>query len=80
MNDLGFKSSSSPAKERPPTLFQTVVSVLAAFFGVQSAKNRERDFRQGRAGVFIGVGAALTVLFVLTVWLVVKLVLAHAGM
>jgi hypothetical protein len=80
MNDPGFKSSSAPAKERPPTLLQTVVSVLAAFFGVQSAKNRERDFRQGRAGVFIGVGLALTVLFVLTVWLVVKLVLAHAGM
>jgi hypothetical protein len=80
MNDPGFESSSPPVKERPPTLIQTVLSVLAAFFGVQSEKNRERDFHQGRAGVFIGVGLALTVLFVLAVWLVVKLVLARAGM
>ncbi len=66
--------------EQPPTLLQAVLSVLSAFFGVQNAKNRERDFRHGRAGIFIGVGLALTILFVLTVWIVVKLVLAHAGM
>jgi hypothetical protein len=54
--------------------------VLAAFFGVQSGKNRERDFKHGRAGAFIVVGLGLTAAFVIALWLVVKLVLSHAGM
>ncbi len=65
---------------KPPTLLQTVGSVLASFFGVQSAKNRERDFRKGRAETFILVGIAMTVALVLTIVLIVKLVLHNAGM
>lgn len=53
--------------------------MLAAFFGVQSSRNRVRDFKHGRAGVFIAVGVVMTVLFVLTVVLIVKLVLKQAG-
>jgi len=64
----------------PPSLLQTIVSVLASFFGVQSSKNRERDFSSGRAPVFIAVGLVATVLFVLTLVLVVKLALRNAGM
>ena len=66
-------------KEKPPTLLQVVGSVLASFFGVQSSKARERDFKHGRAGVFIGVAIAMVALFVLIVLIVVKLVLKHAG-
>lgn len=51
-------------------------SVLAAALGVQSAKNRERDFRQGSAGVFIAAGIIFTVLFIAGVVTVVQLVLA----
>ena len=65
--------------EKPPTLLQVVGSVLASFFGVQGSKARERDFKHGRAGVFIAVGIGMTALFVVTVLLIVKLVLKHAG-
>lgn len=70
---------SDPASEAP-TLWQTIASVMASFFGVQSSKNRHRDFKHGRAGVFIAVGLVMTVLFVLTIVVVVKLVLRSAGM
>ena len=66
-------------QDKPPTLLQVVGSVLASFFGVQGSKARERDFKHGRAGVFIAVAFALVALFVTLVLIVVKLVLRHAG-
>ena len=65
--------------EKEPSLLQVVGSVIASFFGVQSSRARVRDFKHGRAGVFIAVGIVMTVAFVLTVLLVVKLVLKQAG-
>jgi hypothetical protein len=38
-----------------------------------------RDFKHGRAGVFIAVGIAMTAVLVVTVLVIVKLVLKHAG-
>ena len=49
----------------PVSLWETIVSVLWAFYGVQSNKNRRRDFSRGNAGLFIAVGFGLTTLFVL---------------
>ncbi len=69
--------TTEPPKE--PGLLQVVWSVMASFFGVQSSRARVRDFKHGRAGVFIAVGIAMTALFVLTVLLIVKLVLKHAA-
>jgi CHASE2 domain-containing sensor protein len=68
---------ADPGKK--PSLLQVVWSVAASFFGVQSARARVRDFKHGRAGVFIAVGLVMTALFVVTVILIVKLVLKHAG-
>lgn len=60
-------------EQRPPTLWQSWMSVLAAFFGVQSSANRERDFSRGRASHFILLGLLATALLVLVlvgaVWL-----------
>lgn len=69
-----------PPKEGAPSLLQAFGSGLAAAFGVQNRKNRERDFKHGRPAVFIAVGLVVTALFVLTVWLAVKLVLRNAGL
>jgi hypothetical protein len=66
--------------ERSPGLGQTVGSVLAAAFGVQSSANRQRDFKHGKARNFIIAGLVFTALFVLTLVLVVRLVLRHAGL
>jgi len=58
---------------------QVVKSVLAAGLGVQSSRNRERDFNRGRAGVFIAAGIVFTLVFIATVVTVVRLVLSSAG-
>ncbi|HXH02655.1 MAG TPA: DUF2970 domain-containing protein [Candidatus Competibacteraceae bacterium] len=65
--------------EQRPRLRQVVMSVLAAFIGVQSEKNRRRDFTHGRPAHYIVVGLAMTVLFVLLLYGVVQLVLRAAG-
>lgn len=59
--------------------FQVVGSVLAALVGVQSEKNRERDFTSGNPFAFIAVGAVGTVLLIALLWLAVKILLAQAG-
>ena len=59
--------------------WQVAKSVAAAFFGVQSAGSRERDFKKGRASQFVLIGAIATLVFVLTVWLAVVLTLRAAG-
>ena len=51
-------------------------STLAAAIGVQSKKNRERDFEEGNAGAFIAAGIIFTALFIATVLAVVQWVLA----
>ena len=58
---------------------QVISSVLAAGLGVQSSKNRERDFNQGRAGVFIAAGIIFTLGFIGVMVVIVQLVLKGAG-
>ena len=48
----------------PPTLWQMLQSILAAAFGVQSGKNRARDFTHGKASHFIVLGVLFTLAFV----------------
>jgi len=54
------------------SLWQTTKSVLAAFFGVQSSENRERDFAQGDPTSFIVVGLILTIVFMVTLFSIVN--------
>ena len=72
------EDGSSNAREKPGKLnpLQVVGSVLAAGLGVQSSKNRERDFKQGRLGVFIAAGIVFTLLFIGFVIFVVQMVLS----
>jgi len=66
-------NEQKPAEK--PGLLQVVGSVMAAAIGVQSSKNHERDFKHGKARNFIIAGVVFTVVFVLTVFTVVSLVL-----
>jgi len=70
-----------PGSEQPErlNLLQVISSVFAAGLGVQSSKNRQRDFKQGRFGVFIAAGIIFTLLFIGVVFTVVQLVLKNAG-
>jgi len=61
--------------EQAPTLLQVIMSVLAAFGGVQNKKNKERDFKHGNFKVFAIVAALFTLLFLLSIFAVVQMVL-----
>ncbi|MDH0649554.1 DUF2970 domain-containing protein [Pseudomonas sp. GD03858] len=50
---------------KPPTFWQMLQSILAAAFGVQSGKNRARDFTYGKASHFIVMGTLFTLVFIL---------------
>jgi len=71
---------SESQEPREPGLGRAIGSAVAAAFGVQSGKNRERDFRHGKARNFIIAGVLFTLVFILTIVVVVKLVLKQAGM
>jgi hypothetical protein len=47
--------------------------------GVQSGKNRERDFTHGKPSHFVILGVLFTAVFGLTLFAIVKLVLYLAG-
>ena len=62
-----------------PTL-SLIGSLFAGAFGVQTQKNRDRDFKQGKFHHFIIGGIIFAILFVLAVAGIVKLVMSSAGM
>lgn len=70
-----MKSEQEDAPRGRLSILQVAQSVLAASIGVQSNRNRERDFRKGSARTFIIAGVIGTLLFILTVYTVVTLVL-----
>jgi len=70
---------SEPDHVKKPNPIQVIISILASLLGVQSGKNRERDFKKGDPADFIGVYVMLVVGFVITMLIVVNLVLSAAG-
>lgn len=66
-------------KQQKPRFWNVVASTLAAAFGVQSNKNRERDFKHGNIWVFVAAGLIFTVLFIATVVTIVRFVLSSAA-
>jgi len=67
-------------QQEPPLRFTELLqSVLAAAFGVQSGKNRSRDFSRGKPSQFIVIGIIFTAVFVLLLFAIVKVVLYFAG-
>ncbi|WP_286233865.1 DUF2970 domain-containing protein [Thalassotalea sediminis] len=56
-------------------LKETIKSVASALLGVQSNKNRERDFTQGKFSHFVIVGLIAVILFVLSLVAIVSLVI-----
>lgn len=68
---------ATPTEARQGTGFWNIAqSVGAAMIGVQSRKNRERDFTQGKPVHFLIGGVIGTLLFLLAVWLLVQYLLA----
>ena len=65
-----------PAK---PGMLQVLHSVLAAVFGVQSAENRERDFKRGKATDYIAVYVILVIALVVGMIVTVNVVISSAA-
>lgn len=61
------------------SLLSIMSSVVAASFGVQTKKNRERDFEQGEFHHFVIGGIVFAVLFILLLVGIVKVVIHYAG-
>jgi len=65
----------SDEKQNHSISFLSVIqSSFAAAFGVQSKKNRERDFSEGKPIVFITAGIVFALVFILSVYSVVQIV------
>ena len=71
------KADETPQARRQ-SLARVVGSVFASMFGVQSSRKHQEDFVHGKASTYIAVGLIATILFVLTVWGVVQLVVRVA--
>ena len=69
---MGIKMTDS----EKPGFFTVLLSTAAAAFGVQSQRNRERDFKHGNIWVFAVAGIVFTILFILIVFAVVQGVLS----
>ncbi len=70
-------TNSEPENRKSLSLLQMINSVLASFFGVQSSKNRRRDFARGKAHQFIAVAIVMTAVWYGSIFLLVKLVLSQ---
>ena len=69
---------NEPTAKQKPSLWQVAKSVLAAFLGVQSDKNYQRDFNYGKPSQYIVLSVIGVALFVFVVIGVVKVVMHFA--
>lgn len=69
----------TPEPKESLSLRELLQSALAGALGVQSGKNRQRDFSRGKAHQFIFLGIGFTALLTISLLLLVKLILHLAG-
>ncbi|MCZ6710848.1 MAG: DUF2970 domain-containing protein, partial [Gammaproteobacteria bacterium] len=73
MDEHRDKPTQGESEPESLGIWKVVKSVLAAGFGVQSSRNRSRDFAKGKPVHFIAVGIVLTVAFVTAIIALVNL-------
>lgn len=66
-------------EKKGSSVFGVIQSVLGAAFGVQSSKRHAEDAQIGRPAVYITAGVLFTLIFVITVAMVVRTVLSSAA-
>lgn len=79
MSDSSQQQNPQADLDQSPSLLQVFLSVLGAFFGVQSKETRERDFQHGKFYQFAIIGLVVAITFVLMVWGLVSVVMHFAG-
>lgn len=63
-------------KKNKVSFISVIQSTLAAAIGVQSEKNRQRDFKHGKPIYYILSGLIFVILFIVTIIIIVNLVLS----
>lgn len=63
-------------KNKNVSFFQVMTSVSAAMFGVQSNKNRERDFNKGKLWHYILGGLIFAAVFIAILVTIVQIALS----
>ncbi len=66
-------------KESKPSTITIIGSIISGAFGVQSSRNRERDFKHGRLRNYIITALIFVGLFIGGVVTIVQLVLKQAS-
>ena len=69
----------SDPNDNKVSLLSVFGSVLSAIFGIQSDKNRERDFQQNSATSYIVVGIIMVIGLVITMIIVVNSVISSTA-
>ena len=67
-------------EQKKPGILNVIISVLAAMIGIQSEKNRERDFTKGDITNYLFVGVIVVAIFIFTLISFVNSILEDAGM
>ena len=70
--------STDDENSRPTSAWQVIQSVLWSFFGVQSSKNRQRDFTRGKPIHYLVAALLMTGVVALIFYAAVQLVLHFA--
>lgn len=69
-------------EQKDPNIFQIAQSILAAFIGVQSKKNHERDdayVEKKGLKPYILMGIVLVIVFHLILYAIVKIIMMNVG-
>ncbi|CAA0118165.1 Uncharacterised protein [Halioglobus japonicus] len=72
------KNAKTQNDQSNVSLPQVFASILACFYGVQSSKNRKRDFTHGKAKQFIIAGIVMTGVWYFSIYLIVSIVMHTA--
>ena len=76
-NQIPRPDTTSNSDNRKGLSIKNIISsVLAAVFGIQSQKNRERDFENGRPGDYIVIGIIFVVVLVVSMMMFVNSVVS----
>ena len=75
---MSKQDQQTPRKK--PNALQDAFSTASAAFGVQSNKNRERDFSGGSIYTFMIAGLTFTAIFIVVMVVLVRTVLSSAGL
>lgn len=70
---------SDNLQEHKPGFGSIVLSTLAAAFGVQSSKNRERDFVKGNFKAYVISGIIFVIVFISSIVMLVKFLIGQAA-